>query len=187
MILGYAMCGSFCTIERSIAQMRHLLSKGYVIQPFMSENVYSTDTRFGKCNEIREAVEQICGRKIVHTISEAEPYGPAKPLEAMIVSPCTGNTLAKLAHGITDTAVCMAVKAHMRNDRPLIIALATNDALSASLQNISTMMSRKNVYFVPLSQDDPIKKPHSLVCDFEKTEETLISAMNGRRAPKIIY
>ena len=187
MIIGYAMCGSFCTLEKSISQMRLLSAKGYSIQPFMSENVYSTDTRFGKCEDIRKTVEEICGKKIVHTITEAEPFGPSKPLDAMIVSPCTGNTLAKLAHGITDTAVCMAVKAHMRNDRSLIIALATNDALSASLQNIATMMSRKNVYFIPLSQDDPLKKPHSLVCDFEKTEETLISAINGKRAPKIIY
>ena len=123
---------------------------------------------------------------MVHTIIEAEPYGPSNPLEALIICPCTGNTLAKMAHGITDSAICMAAKAHMRNDRLTVIALATNDALSANLGNISTMLSRKNVYFVPLIQDDPIKKPHSLVADMDMLVPTLENAMKGKQICKLI-
>ena len=162
------------------------MDKGYEIQPFMSENLFGTDTRFGKAADIVKEVECICGRKVVHTIAEAEPYGPAKPLEALIICPCTGNTLAKLSHGITDTAVCMAAKAHMRNDRVTVIALATNDALSANLGNISTMLSRKNVYFVPLIQDDPVKKPHSLVADLEMLIPSFEYALIGKQTYKLI-
>ena len=181
------MCGSFCTVERSISQLERLVKKGYEVQPFMSEMLYKTDTRFGKCEEVRRRVSELCGREIVHTIPEAEPFGPAKPLDALIISPCTGNTLAKLACGITDTAVCMVTKAHLRNDRPLVIALASNDALSAGLKNIAVMMSRKSVYFVPMSQDDTERKPHSLVCDFELIGETLDNALVGKRIGRIIY
>ena len=181
------MCGSFCTVKRSLKQLEDLVSKGYEVIPIMSDILYNTDTRFGKCEDIRKKAVGICGREIIHTIPEAEPLGPSIRLDALIVSPCTGNTLAKLANGITDTAVCMAVKAHLRNDRPVIIALASNDALSTGLSNIAKMMARKNIYFVPLSQDDPNEKPHSLVCDFERIHETLINAMNGKRIDKIIY
>ena len=185
-MIGYAMCGSFCTIEKSIGQLQKLVDLGYEIQPFMSEILYSTNTRFGKAEEIIKRVEKLCGRKVIHDIPDAEPFGPAKPLECLIIAPCTGNTLAKLAHGITDTTVCMVTKAHMRNDRTLLIALASNDALSANLGNISTMLSRKNVYFVPMEQDDPDKKPHSLVACFEDLIPTLELAMKGKRVNKII-
>ena len=185
-MIGYAMCGSFCTVQRSIKQMERLISEGYEIIPIMSEMLYSTDTRFGGCLDIRKKVEDLCKRKIIHTIVEAEPLGPTLCLDALVVSPCTGNTLAKLANGITDTAVCMAVKAHLRNDRPVIIALASNDALSVGLSNVATMMARKNIYFVPLSQDDPIEKPNSLVCDFDRINETLACAMRGKRIGRII-
>ena len=181
------MCGSFCTIDKSIEQLRKLKIYGYDIQPIMSETLYSTDTRFGKSKEISKNVSEICGRNIIHTIVEAEPLGPKCPLDALIIAPCTGNTLAKLASGITDSAVCMAAKAHTRNNRPLVIALASNDALSAGLSNIAVMLSRKNIYFVPLSQDDPESKPHSLVCNFDRIEETLNLAMEGKRISKIIY
>ena len=186
-MIGYAMCGSFCTVERSIAQLERLVKHGYDVQPIMSDILYTTDTRFGKCEDIRKKVADICGRDIIHTISEAEPLGPSKPLSALVIAPCTGNTLAKLASGITDTAVCMATKAHLRNDKPVIIALASNDALSTGLGNIAVMMSRKNIFFVPLSQDDAEKKPHSLVCDFNLIEETLNFAMIGKRMSRIIY
>jgi dipicolinate synthase subunit B len=126
-------------------------------------------------------VERICGREILHTVVDAEPLGPKIRLDAMIICPCTGNTLAKLANGITDTAVCMAAKAHLRSDRPLIISLASNDALSANLRNIATLLSKKHVYFVPMNQDDPEKKPHSLVADFSKLTDTLHAAMEGRQ------
>ena len=144
------MCGSFCTVKNSLKQLENLISQGYSVLPIMSEMLYSTDTRFGKCEEINATVRKLCGREIIHTIPEAEPLGPSVKLDAIIVSPCTGNTLAKLAHGITDTSVCMAVKAHLRNDRPVVIALASNDALSTGLSNIALMMNRKNIYFVPL-------------------------------------
>jgi len=186
-MIGYAMCGSFCTVQKSLKQMQSLVLQGYEVLPIMSDILYNTDTRFGKCEEIRKQVADICGRDIIHTIPEAEPLGPTVKLDALIVAPCTGNTLAKLANGITDTAVCMAVKAHLRNDRPVVIALASNDALSTGLSNIALMMARKNIYFVPLAQDDPEGKPHSLVCDFERLNETLVHAMNGKRIDKIIY
>ena len=185
-MIGYAMCGSFCTIEKSLAELTKLIDKGYEVQPFMSEILYTTDTRFGRAREIAARVEELCKRKIVHDIPSAEPFGPAKPLDCLIIAPCTGNTLAKLANGITDTAVCMAAKAHLRNDRTLVIALASNDALSANLKNISTMLSRKNVFFVPMEQDDPIKKPHSLVADFSELIPTLEHALKGEQIEKII-
>lgn len=185
-MIGYAMCGSFCTIEDSLTELRHLVDMGCDIQPFMSDILYNTDTRFGKCDEIKNKVEIICGHKIIHTIQGAEPFGPSIKLDALIISPCTGNTLAKLACGITDTAVCMAAKAHLRNDRPVVIALASNDALSANLKNIATLLSRKNFYFVPMRQDDSIKKPHSLVADFSMIPLTLEKALKGSQISEII-
>ena len=185
-MIGYAMCGSFCTIEKSVKQLQRLIDRGYDVQPFMSETLYSTDTRFGKSSEINKRIEELCGRRIIHTIPDAEPYGPAKPLDCLIISPCTGNTLAKIAHGITDTAICMVTKAHLRNDRMVLIALATNDALSGNLGNISTLLSRKNVYFVPMIQDDPENKPHSLVADFDDLIPSFEYAMIGKRVSKII-
>lgn len=184
-MIGYAFCGSFCTHKASVEQLRALLSLGYDVLPIMSENVYSTDTRFGKAKDLCDEVESLCSHKIIHTIVDAEPLGPKVSLDAMIISPCTGNTLAKLAAGITDTAVCMAVKAHLRGNRPLVIALASNDALSANLKNIATLLSRKFVYFVPLFQDDPIKKPHSLIADFSLLKPTLDSALDGKQYQKI--
>ncbi len=185
MLLGYAFTGSFCTISKSIEIMKNLVDNGIEIVPIMSENAYYTDTRFGDAERIRNEISKICKRECVHTIVDAEPLGPRTKLDALIISPCTGNTLSKIANGITDTAVCMAAKAHLRNNRPLIIALATNDALSANLKNIATLMSRKNVYFTPMIQDDPILKPHSLVADFNLIEETLTQAVNGKQLTKI--
>lgn len=184
-MIGYAFCGSYCTHKASLAQMELLIGAGYDILPIMSENVYATDTRFGTAKELREKVEGLCGHEVVHTIVDAEPLGPKIALDAMIICPCTGNTLAKLAAGITDTAVCMAAKAHLRGNRPLIIALASNDALSANLKNIATMLSRKYVYFVPLFQDDPLKKPHSLIADFSLLKPTLDCAFEGKQYQKI--
>ena len=184
-MIGFALCGSFCTHKYAIEQLKLLRDRGYEVLPVMSENVYSTDTRFGGAAELIERVEDICGRRVIHTVVDAEPIGPKMSLEAMIICPCTGNTLAKLACGITDTAATMAAKAHLRGNRPLVIALASNDALSANLGNIATMLSRKCVYFVPLSQDDPEKKPHSLVADFSLTLPTLEQALSGKQYQKI--
>ena len=184
-MLGYAFCGSFCTHSHALRELRSLIDEGYEIQPIMSDAVWCTDTRFGTASYLREEVERICGRSIIHSVLAAEPLGPEHPLDALIVAPCTGNTLAKLANGITDTGVTMAAKAHLRSDRPLILALASNDALSANLKNIATMLSRKCVYFVPMNQDDPEKKPHSLVADFALLRPTLRAAFEGKQFRKL--
>jgi dipicolinate synthase subunit B len=180
-MIGYALCGSFCTWNDSYKQMMKLVADGYPLQPIMSEIAYTTDTRFGKAKEWIERIEQLCDREIIHTIPTAEPLGPKSPLELLIIAPCTGNTLAKLANGITDSPVCMAAKAHLRTDRPLIIALASNDAMSANLKNIGALLTRQSVYFVPVRQDDPIGKPHSLVADFEQIPFAIEKAKEGKQ------
>ena len=184
-MIGFALTGSFCTVEKSIKILKSLIEKGYDVLPIMSENIYNTDTRFGSCKDIRNKVEEICNREIIHSIVNAEPLGPKIKLDALLICPCTGNTLAKIANGITDTPVCMAAKAHLRNNNPLIITLATNDALSGNLKNIATLLSRKNVYFTPMEQDDPNGKPHSLVADFDLTLPTLEYAIKGKQYQKI--
>ena len=184
-MIGFAMCGSYCTHKYAIEQLKMLIEAGNEVLPIMSDNVWATDTRFGKASELIDKVEKMCGRRVVHTIVEAEPIGPKMSLDAMIICPCTGNTLAKMSAGITDTAVTMAAKAHLRSNRPLVIALASNDALSANLKNIGQMLSRKFVYFVPLYQDDPQNKPHSLVSDFSLLTPTLECALTGKQYQKI--
>ena len=160
MTVGYAFCGSFCTHARALAVLDQLKDTGYDLQPIVSETASSTDTRFGTADDLLAHLRAVTGRDVICTVRDAEPLGPASPMDALIIAPCTGNTLAKLANGITDSAVCMAAKAHMRTSRPLLIALATNDALSANLTNIAALLQKKNVFFVPLLQDDPIRKPH---------------------------
>lgn len=181
MTVGYALCGSYCTHKASLHAMRQLLDAGYDLLPIFSENTASTDTRFGTAAELRSTVQALTGKEPICTIREAEPLGPSRPLDALILAPCTGNTLAKLASGITDTAVCMAAKAHMRTSRPLLIALATNDALSSNLENIGHLLQRKNVFFVPLIQDDIEKKPHSLVADFSLLPAAFAAMLEGRQ------
>lgn len=184
-MIGYAFCGSYCTFSSSLVQLRRLLELGYDVLPIMSYNVYNTDTRFFEAKKFRETVTELCSRDVIHTIPDAEPLGPKIRLDALIISPCTGNTLAKLACGITDTPVCMAAKAHLRADRPLLIALSTNDALSANLKSIATMLEKKSVYFVPMAQDDPINKPHSLSADFSMIPEALELALRGKQMSKL--
>lgn len=184
-MIGYAMCGSFCTLGDSLSCLSELCRE-YQVLPIMSEACYSTDTRFGKAEEHIDNATRLCGRGVVHTIAAAEPIGPKGLLDAVIIAPCTGNTLAKLAQGITDSSVTMAAKAHLRNHRPLIIALATNDALSANLKNIGRLMERKNVYFVPFGQDDPQKKPDSMIADFKMIPDTLKSAFKGQQLQPIL-
>lgn len=181
-MIGYAFTGSFCTHKRSFEVLNNLCQKGTDVVPIMSECVYSTDTRFGKSADLIEKVENVCHRKVIHTIRDAEPLGPASPLDLLIIAPCTGNTLAKIALGITDTAVCMSAKAHLRQNRNLLIALASNDAMSANLKNIGTLLNRKNIYFVPMKQDDIEKKPHSLVADFSLLEESYSAALENRQS-----
>lgn len=171
--VGFAMCGSFCTFKKVIPQMEELISLGFNVVPIMSGVSYSTDTRFGKAEDFIKQIKDITGKEIIHTISDAEPIGPKKLLDALIIAPCTGNTLGKMANGITDTSVTLAAKAHLRNARPVIIAVSTNDALGAAAKNIGLLMNSKNVYFVPMRQDDPENKPNSIVADFTKIPETL--------------
>jgi dipicolinate synthase subunit B len=185
MTVGFAMCGSFCTHARALEKLYELVNSGFDVIPVMSENVYTTDTRFGRAKELIDRVEEICSHKVIHTIVDAEPLGPEIKLDAMLICPCTGNTLAKLAAGITDTSVCMAAKAHLRGDRPLVITLASNDAMSANMKNIATLLNRKHVYFVPMRQDDPEKKPHSLVADFELLMPTLGASLEGKQYRKV--
>ncbi len=184
-MIGFAMCGSYCTHRRSIEQLELLIKDGYDVLPIVSENVYSTDTRFGRSIDLCDTLHKLTEHEVIHSIVAAEPLGPKIELDALIICPCTGNTLAKMAQGITDTAVAMAAKAHLRSDRPLIIALASNDALSANLKNIAVMLNRKCVYFVPMFEDDPEKKPHSLIADFSLLRPTLDLAVEGKQIQKI--
>ncbi len=183
--IGFALCGSYCTHAQALAQLDILLARGYDVVPIVSERVWETDTRFGTAEALRQSLYAKCGNEVIHTIRDAEPLGPARPLSALVICPCTGNTLAKLAAGVTDSAVCMAAKAHLRSDRPLLIALASNDAMSANLQNIATLLNRKNVFFVPVRQDDPTSKPHSLVADFVQVPTALEQAFAGRQMRKL--
>lgn len=177
-MIGFAVCGSFCTHKKSLKVLEKLCLTHDVL-PIFSFNSARLDTRFGSAVELMDNVRKICKREPVITVEEAEPLGPASPLEALIICPCTGNTLAKIANGITDTPVTMAAKAHLRADRPLLIALASNDAMSTNLANLSTLLNRKNIFFVPLLQDDHVRKPHSLVADFDQLCEAYDAMMKG--------
>lgn len=185
--LGYAMCGSFCTFGQAKELLRRLADDGYDITPIMSNNAYTTDTRFGTARDHIAEIEDICGKPLIHTIAQAEPIGPKALLDALLIAPCTGNTLAKLALGITDTAVTMAAKAHLRNARPLIIAPATNDALSASAKNIGALLNTKNIYFVPMAEDDPERKPTSIIADFSRAPDAVAAALEGRQLQPIYF
>ena len=179
--VGYAFCASFCTLGRALKEMEELRCLGADIYPIMSEKTYSTDSRFTNAKEFSARVEEITGRSIVKTVEEAEPFGPAVPLDALIIAPCTGNTLAKISLGISDGAVSMAAKAHLRADRPTLIALSSNDAMSRNLPSIARMLEHKAVYFLPMHQDDPTKKPHSLVAEYGKMKEALLAALDGEQ------
>jgi len=184
--IGYAVCGSFCTFSQSIPVLESLAAEGAHIVPVMSETAYSTDTRFGRAEYFRERIEKAAGQEIIHTIAAAEPIGPKKLLDVLVIAPCTGNTLAKLALGVTDTPVTMAAKAHLRNGRPLILAVATNDGLAASAKNIGMLMNTQNVYFVPYGQDDSEGKPNSLIAHFDLIPDTIRAAMEGRQIQPLL-
>ena len=179
--IGYCITASHCTFGRTLGVLRTLVGAGYDIVPIMSENAYYTDTRFYPAEEFSKEVEDLTGKSVIHTVSDAEPLGPKLPLDLLVVAPCTGNTLSKVAHGITDTAASMAIKAHLRADRPTLIALASNDAMSQNLASLSLLLQRKSVYFVPMKQDDPIGKPHSLVAELERIPECIEALGEGRQ------
>lgn len=183
---GFALCGSFCTFSKVIPQMKNLKDKGVDVYPVMSEIAYGTDTRFGKCEDFRKEIEEICSREIIATVKDAEPIGPKKMLDVLIIAPCTGNTLAKLANGIADTSVTLAVKAHLRNSKPVLIAVSTNDALGNAAKNIGNLMNYKNIFFVPMRQDDPKDKPNSIVADFTQIYDSMISALENKQIQPVI-
>lgn len=185
--VGFAVCGSFCTFSKAFDALTVLKEAGCEITPIMSFNAYSLDTRFGTAQENAARMFEITGKTVLHDIPAVEPIGPKKMFDVMVVAPCTSNTIAKLAVGITDTPVCMAVKSHLRNQKPVVIAVSTNDGLSASAKNIGILRNYKNYYFVPLAQDDYVKKPFSLVADFTKIPETIIEALNGRQIQPSIF
>ena len=184
--IGYAFCGSFCTIKQSLKILEELANAGYKIKPIMSQIVYNTDTRFISSKDLIERVEDITGEKIIHDIVSAEPIGPKNLLDIIVVAPCTGNTMAKIALGITDTPVTMAVKAHLRNNKPVVLAPATNDALGASAKNFGLLHNMKNIFFVPYKQDDPTSKNNSLVCDFTLIPSTMKEALKGNQLQPVI-
>lgn len=184
--VGFAMCGSFCTFSKVIPQIVSLRKLNYDIIPIMSEMAYSTDTRFGKAADFVSEIEEITSNRVIHTIKDCEPIGPKRMLDALIIAPCTGNTLGKLANGITDTAVTMAAKSHLRNKRPLLIAVSTNDGLGTSAKNIGQLLNCKNIFFVPMGQDDSSKKPNSVIADFDRIPDTLENALKGRQLQPII-
>ncbi len=183
--LGFALCGSFCTFEKAVQQME-ILSRSYNILPIMSQNAYSTDTRFGKAREWVRRVEEITGSPVIHTMVQAEPIGPKGLVDVLAVAPCTGNTLSKIAAGITDTPVTMAVKSALRIGIPVVLCCATNDAMAASGPNLLRLLNTKNVYLVPLRQDDPVKKPVSLVADFSLLPQTIGLALEGRQLQPVL-
>lgn len=184
--IGFALTGSFCTFSKVIPKIKELVDEGAEVLPIMSFNAYNLDTKFGKAKDFIAQIEEITGNEIIHTIQGAEPIGPKKLTDIMIIAPATGNTIAKLANGITDTPVTMAAKSHLRNEKPLIIAISTNDALSGSAKNIGTLLNKKNFYFVPFSQDNPITKPRSIVFDENYIVKTIEYAPNGEQIEPII-
>ena len=184
--IAFAMCGSFCTFDKVLAQAERLVSSGIQLLPIMSEAAAQTDTRFGSCASIKARLSRLANASIITTIAGAEPLGPQKMAAALLIAPCTGNTLGKLANGITDTAVTMAAKSMLRTGRPVILAISTNDGLAGSFQNIGRLMNVKNVYFVPFGQDDPLPKPTSQQADFSLMESAVESALNGRQLQPVL-
>ena len=179
MKIGYCLTGSFCTFGKAIKVIEELVNKGHEVTPIMSENAYNTDTRFAKAIDIQNKLIEITGNSIIHTIEKAEPIGPKKMIDILIIEPCTGNTLAKLANGINDTPVTLAAKSHIRNGGAVLLAVSTIDALGAAAANIGRLLNTKHIYFVPMRQDDHIKKPNSIVADFSKTYDAAVTALSG--------
>ena len=184
--VGFAFCGSFCTYDSAMTALEAVHRRWKDVTPIISERSAATDTRFGCAHDFMKEMQRICDKRPIDSIQAAEPIGPKKLLDVLVICPCTGNTLAKLAAGVTDSSVTMAAKAHLRNGRPLVIAVATNDGLAGSAKNIGTLMDKKNVYFVPFRQDDPMGKPTSLVADFTRIPETVEAAVEGRQVQPVL-
>ena len=183
--VGFAFTGSFCTLARAMGALEQTAAR-WQVQPIVSETVAATDTRFGNAHDFMREMQRICDRRPIESIKEAEPIGPKKLLDVLVIAPCTGNTLAKLAAGIADTSVTMAAKAHLRNGRPVVLAVSTNDGLAAAARNIGALLARKGVYFVPFQQDAPEHKPASLVAVMERIPETVEAALEGRQLQPVL-
>ena len=183
--IGLALTGSYCTSDKALAAL-DTLARRYDVTALMSENAYATDTRFGDAAGFVRRLEALTGKPVLHTVAETEPVGPNELFDVLAVAPCTGNTAAKLAAGITDTAVTMAVKSQLRSGKPVVLAFGSNDGLGVSARNIGELLNRKNIYFVPMYQDDPVKKPRSLASDYRRLEETILAAYEGRQIEPIL-
>ena len=184
--VGFALCGSFCTHAKAMQALERTAARYKDITPIVSEQVAATDTRFGSAHDLMREMERICDKRVIDTVKKAEPLGPKRLLDVLVICPCTGNTLSKLAAGAADTSVTMAAKAHLRNGRPLVIAVSTNDALAGAAQNIGALMARKHIYFVPFRQDDPVEKPTSAVADFTLVPDTIAAALAGQQLQPVL-
>lgn len=184
--IGFAITGSHCTIHEVIKVMKHLIDEGADVTPIISNSVESMDTRFGKAADWKQQFREITNRESIHTIPDAEPIGPKKMFDCVVIAPCTGNTLAKLANGISDTPVLMASKSHLRNQRPVVLAISTNDGLGLNARNIGTLLITKNIYLVPFGQDNPQVKANSLVAHMDKVPETILMACAGKQIQPLL-
>lgn len=184
--VGFAFTGSFCTFSTVMAALEEVKARFGDVTPIVSEAAGSLDTRFGNAHDWRREMERICDKRVIDSLQTAEPIGPKKLLDALVICPCTGNTLGKLANGVTDSTVTLAAKAHLRNGRPLILAVSTNDALAGAAKNIGTLLDKKHVYFVPFRQDDPAGKPTSLVADFSLVADTVAAALEGKQLQPVV-
>ncbi len=184
--VGFCICGSFCTFDEVIPEISKLVDLGADVTPIFSNPTYKWDTRFYLAKEFRSIIEKITGKQVIRSIVEAEPLGPKSPMDIMVVAPCTGNTLSKLANGITDSAVTMACKAHLRNQRPVVLAISTNDGLGANAKNIGMLLNMKNIYFVPFNQDNPKEKTNSLIAKFDAIIPTMEEALKGKQIQPIL-
>ena len=185
--VGLALTGSFCTFSRVAAVIEAMAAQGYAVTPILSFHAGALDTRFGRAADWRAKLTALTGAPPIDTIQAAEPIGPKAMFDVLAVAPCTGNTLAKLAHGITDTPATMAVKSHLRCEKPVVLAVSTNDGLSGSAANIGTLLNRRHYYFVPFGQDAPQAKPRSLVADMERLPQTITAALDGRQIQPILF
>ena len=184
--VGFALCGSFCTFDKAIGALERVKGEFGDVTPIVSERGAALDTLFGNAHDFLREIERICDRRGISTIQAAEPIGPKGLLDVLVIAPCTGNTLAKLAAGVTDSSVTMAAKSHLRNGRPVVIAVSTNDGLGASASNIGTLLCRKQIYFVPFRQDDPVGKPTSLLADFSRIPDAIRAALEGRQLQPVL-
>ena len=184
--IGFAVCGSFCTHSRAMEALEQVAAQYRHVVPIVSEITAATDTRFGTAHDLMREMERICDRRVISTIRQAEPIGPQKLLDLLVIAPCTGNTLSKMAAGITDSCVTMAAKAHQRNGRPVVIAVASNDGLGGSAPALGQLLGRKNLYFVPFRQDDHAAKPTSLVAEFSLIPQTIQAAFQGRQLQPLL-